>query len=184
MAWARPSPVGTMGSAMALRDVPLGKNAPEEVNVIIEIPRFSTNKYEYDPEMDAMKLDRVLYSPLFYPTDYGFLPNTVYLDGDPIDALVLISHPTYPGIVVEAKPIGVLEMTDGGMPDEKLLCVASNDPRFGKRSRMTHIHTHTLDEIVHFFEVYKQLEKKNVEIHGWQKREKAYEIIEKFRTDR
>lgn len=169
--------------AMGLRDVPLGKNAPEEVNVIIEIPRFSTNKYEYDPDMDAMKLDRVLYSPLFYPWDYGFLPRTTYLDGDPIDALVLVSHPTYPGIVVEAKPIGVLEMIDQGMPDEKLLCVASKDPRFGNRERMKDIHQHTLDEVVHFFEIYKQLENKAVEIKGWKKREFAYEIIEKFKHE-
>ncbi len=168
---------------MSLKNVPIGKNAPEEVNVIIEIPKFSTNKYEYDAEMDAMKLDRVLYSPLFYPWDYGFIPQTHYLDGDPVDALVLIMHPTYPGIVVEAKPIGVLEMIDQGMPDEKLLCVASNDPRFGNRTRMKEIHQHTLDEIVHFFEVYKQLEKKEVEIKGWRPRELAYEIIEKFRTD-
>lgn len=169
---------------MGLRDVKIGENCPEEVNVIIEIPKFSTNKYEYDPDMDAMKLDRVLYSPLFYPWDYGFVPQTQYLDGDPVDALVLVMHPTYPGIVVEAKPIGVLEMIDGGMPDEKLLCVASKDPRFGNRTRMTEIHQHTLDEIVHFFEVYKQLEKKEVEIKGWNSREMAHDILQKFRTDK
>ena len=169
---------------MSLRDVPIGKNAPEEVNVIIEIPRFSSNKYEFDEELGVIKLDRVLYSPLHYPWDYGFIPQTRYLDGDPVDVLLLISHPTYPGIVVDAKPIGVLEMVDEGKPDEKLLCVASNDPRFGNRNRMVNIHQHTLDEIVHFFEVYKQLERKNVEINGWKKREEAYEIIEKFRTDR
>ena len=168
---------------MALKDVPVGKNAPEEVNVIIEIPKFSSNKYEYDPETDTIMLDRVLYSPLFYPWDYGFIPNTTYLDGDPVDVLVLIAHPTYPGIVVEAKPIGVLEMVDGGLPDEKLLCVASKDHRFGNRDSLAAIHQHTLDEIVHFFEVYKQLEHKNVEIKGWQPREAAYEIIRKFRND-
>jgi inorganic pyrophosphatase len=168
---------------MSLRDVTLGKNAPDEVNVIIEIPRFSTNKYEYDPVMDAMKLDRVLYSPLFYPWDYGFLPQTTYLDGDPVDALVLVSHPTYPGIVVEAKPIGVLEMVDQGMPDEKLLCVASKDPRFGNRATMAEIHQHTLDEIVHFFEIYKQLENKSVEINGWLPKEAALDIIRKFKHE-
>lgn len=169
---------------MALRDVKIGENCPEEVNVIIEIPRFSNNKYEYDEEADVMKLDRVLYSPLHYPWDYGFVPETRYLDGDPVDALVLITHATYPGIVVEAKPIGVLEMVDAGQADEKLLCVASKDPRFGNRDRMRDIHQHTLDEIVHFFEVYKQLEKKEVDIKGWLKREVAYEILEKFRTDK
>lgn len=176
---------GTIGgSPMSLKDVKIGPDCPNEINVIIEIPKFSTNKYEYDEESDTMKLDRVLYSPLFYPWDYGFVPQTRYLDGDPVDALVLVMHPTFPGIVVEAKPIGVLEMLDGGMRDEKLLCVASKDPRFGNRDRMTQIHPHTLDEIVHFFEVYKQLEKKEVEINGWLPKEKALEILEKFRTDR
>ena len=169
---------------MSLLNVPIGPNAPEEFNVIIEIPRFSTNKYEMDPDLGVMRLDRVLYSPLFYPWDYGFIPQTKYLDGDPVDCLVLISHGTYPGIVVDAKPIGVLEMIDGGLPDEKILCVASKDPRFGNRDSMEKIHQHTLDEIVHFFEVYKTLEQKSVEIFGWKGRDEALAIVDKFRTDR
>ncbi len=169
---------------MSLLNVPIGPNAPEEFNVIIEIPRFSTNKYEMDPDLGVMRLDRVLYSPLFYPWDYGFIPQTKYLDGDPVDCLVLISHGTYPGVVVDAKPIGVLEMIDGGLPDEKILCVASKDPRFGNRESMEKIHQHTLDEIVHFFEVYKTLEQKSVEIFGWKGRDEALAIVDKFRTDR
>ena len=169
---------------MSLLNVPIGPNAPEEFNVIIEIPRFSTNKYEMDPDLGVMRLDRVLYSPLFYPWDYGFIPQTKYLDGDPVDCLVLISHGTYPGVVVDAKPIGVLEMIDGGLPDEKILCVASKDPRFGNRDSMDKIHQHTLDEIVHFFEVYKTLEQKSVEIFGWKDRNEALSIVDKFRTDR
>lgn len=169
---------------MSLLNVPIGPNAPEEFNVIIEIPRFSTNKYEMDPDLGVMRLDRVLYSPLFYPWDYGFIPQTKYLDGDPVDCLVLISHGTYPGVVVDAKPIGVLEMIDGGLPDEKILCVASKDPRFGNRDSMEKIHQHTLDEIVHFFEVYKTLEQKSVEIFGWKGRDEALAIVDKFRTDR
>lgn len=169
---------------MSLLNVPIGPNAPEEFNVIIEIPRFSTNKYEMDPDLGVMRLDRVLYSPLFYPWDYGFIPQTKYLDGDPVDCLVLISHGTYPGIVVDAKPIGVLEMIDGGLPDEKILCVASKDPRFGNRDSMEKIHQHTLDEIVHFFEVYKTLEQKSVEIFGWKGRDEALAIVDKFRNDR
>lgn len=169
---------------MSLFDIPLGERAPEVINVVIEIPRFSSNKYEYDEKLKSIKLDRVLYSPLFYPWDYGFLPQTKYLDGDPVDALILITHPTFPGIVVEAQPIGVLRMTDSGLPDEKLLCVASKDPRFNNREHLDDLHSHTLDEILHFFEIYKQLEKKNVEINGWLGREDAYEIVEKFRLDR
>lgn len=165
---------------MSLLDVPIGENAPEEFNVIIEIPRFSSNKYEFDPELGVMRLDRVLFSPLHYPWDYGFIPQTKYLDGDPIDVLLLITHPTYPGVVVEAKPFGVLEMTDGGKPDEKILCVASKDPRFGQRKSMDELNPHTVEEITHFFEVYKQLEKKEVEIHGWKPREEAIRIIREF----
>lgn len=169
-----------MRPAPHLLDLPIGPNAPEEVNVVIEIPKFSTNKYEYDADMGVMRLDRVLYSPLFYPTDYGFIPSTKYLDGDPIDVLVLISHPTYPGIVVDAKPIGVLEMRDGGDPDEKILCVATKDPRFGTRKDLGDVNPHTLDELHHFFEVYKQLEKKEVEILGWKGKEAALDIIRRF----
>lgn len=164
-------------SPVNLLHLPTGKNAPEEFNVVIEIPRFSTNKYEIDPELGVMRLDRVLFSPLFYPWDYGFIPSTKYLDGDPVDCLVLISHPTYPGIVVDAKPIGVLEMIDGGLQDEKVLCVATKDPRFGNRHSMDDVNIHTLDEIVHFFEVYKQLEKKEVEILGWKGKDVALEIV-------
>ncbi|MCU0314973.1 MAG: inorganic diphosphatase [Fimbriimonadaceae bacterium] len=169
---------------MSLINLPVGVNAPHSVNVVIEIPKHSTNKYEYDPELGAMRLDRVLFSPLFYPWDYGFIPSTKYLDGDPVDCLVLCSHPTFPGVVVEAKPIGVLEMVDGGLRDEKLLCVAAKDPRFGNRAGMHEVNPHTLDEIVHFFEVYKQLENKAVDVRGWLPKETAIEIIEKFRLDR
>lgn len=169
---------------MSLLNVPIGPRAPHEFNVIIEIPRFSTNKYEMDPEIGVMRLDRVLFSPLFYPWDYGFIPQTKYLDGDPVDALVLIMHPTYPGIVVDAKPIGVLEMVDGGQPDEKILCVASKDPRFGNRETMDELNPHTLDEIHHFFEVYKQLERKEVEILGWKGKDEAIRIVDTYRLDR
>lgn len=168
---------------MSLLNVPIGPNAPDEVNVIIEIPKFSTNKYEFDPELGVMKLDRVLYSPLFYPWDYGFVPQTKYLDGDPVDALVLVMHPTFPGCVLEAKPIGVLEMVDGGLPDEKVLMVASRDPRFSNRTSLEELSPHTRDEIFHFFEIYKQLEQKTVEIKGWEPRERAIEILTQFRTD-
>jgi inorganic pyrophosphatase len=169
-----------MRSAPNLLELPVGANAPEEVNVVIEIPRFSSNKYEYDPELGVMKLDRVLFSPLFYAADYGFIPSTKYLDGDPIDVLVLISHPTYPGVVVDARPIGVLEMRDDGDPDEKILCIATKDPRYGTRRDLADVNPHTLDELQHFFEVYKHLERKEVEILGWKGRERALEIIRDY----
>src|SRR3972149_2645346 len=109
---------------MPFHEIPIGTQAPHVFNTVIEIPKGSTNKYEYDPEIACFRLDRVLYSPLYYPFDYGFIPQTRYLDGDPIDVLVMISHPTFPGCVVEAKAIGVLKMQDEKGPDEKLLCVA------------------------------------------------------------
>lgn len=170
-------------SGMRLIDLPVGKNAPHEFNTIIEVPRFSTNKYEYDPNSNVIRLDRVLFSPLFYPWDYGFIPSTKYQDGDPIDVLVLCSHPTFPGCLIEAKPIGVLEMRDEKGPDEKILAVASKDPRFGNRASMDEVNQHTLDEIHHFFEIYKLLEEKTVDVLGWKGKELALEIIEKYRLD-
>lgn len=168
---------------MSLLNVPIGPEAPDVVNVIIEIPRLSQNKYEMDPDLGVMRLDRVLYSPLHYPADYGFVPQTKYLDGDPVDALVLISRPTFPGVVVDARPVGVLEMRDGGKPDEKVLCVATHDPRFNKRFSMADMNPHTMAEIVHFFEVYKALENKEVEILGWKDKEEAYRILNQYRLN-
>ncbi|MBL8088165.1 MAG: inorganic diphosphatase [Chthonomonas sp.] len=162
----------------------IGPNAPEIVNTVVEIPRGSTNKYEWDPESGLFKLDRVLFSPLFYPFDYGFIPQTHYLDGDPLDVLVMIWHPTFPGCLIEAKPIGVLEMRDEKGPDEKILCVAKNDPRFGYRQSIDEISPHTLKEVMHFFEVYKDLEDKSVTVVGWHGRELAVDLIERYRTDR
>lgn len=166
---------------MSLLNVPIGDSSPEEVNVIIEIPKLSQNKYEVDPDLGVMRLDRVLFSPLHYPADYGYVPQTKYLDGDPVDALVLISRPTYPGVVVDARPVGVLEMRDGGKPDEKILCVATKDPRFNPRYSMKDMNPHTLAEIVHFFEVYKALENKEVEILGWKDVEAAHDILRTYR---
>ncbi len=169
---------------MSLLDVPIGPHAPQEFNVIVEIPKGSTNKYEIDQETGVLKLDRVLYSPLFYPFDYGYIPQTRYLDGDPIDVLIMISHPTFPGTVVEAKPIGVLEMRDDKGPDEKILCVPLRDPRFSMRKSLNDIQEHTKREIIHFFEVYKALEEKSVDVIGWNDVALAVQLIEKYRTDR
>ncbi|NUL81389.1 MAG: inorganic diphosphatase [Armatimonadetes bacterium] len=163
--------------------VSIGARAPEIVNAIIEIPKGSTNKYEIDPETGLVKLDRVLYSPLFYPCDYGFVPQTHYLDGDPIDVLVLITHPTVPGCVVESKPIAVLEMRDDKGPDEKILCVATKDPRFSDWNSLADLHEHTQREIFHFFEVYKNLEEKSVEVVGWSDVDLARDLIQRYRTD-
>ncbi len=169
---------------MPLLEVPIGDKAPRIFNTIIEIPRGSTNKYEVDQETGVIKLDRVLYSPLFYPFDYGYIPQTKYLDGDPLDVLVLLSHPTFPGCVIEAKPIGVLEMRDEKGPDEKILCVATKDPRYGYRDTIDRVNPHTLKEVFHFFEVYKALEEKDVDVVGWKGLDLALELVEQYRTDK
>lgn len=169
---------------MSLLDVKIGNQAPECFNTVIEIPRGSTNKYEVDQETGTIVLDRVLYSPLFYPFDYGYIPQTHYLDGDPLDVLVLTSHPLFPGCVVEASPIGVLKMSDEKGPDEKILCVATKDPRYGYRKTLEELNLHTLKELRHFFEVYKTLEEKSVEIEGWFGREVALALISQYRTDK
>jgi inorganic pyrophosphatase len=168
---------------MSLLNVKIGSGAPDAFNAIVEIPRGSTNKYEVDQDTGVIKLDRVLYSPLFYPFDYGYIPETHYLDGDPLDVLVLVSHPTFPGCVVEVAPIGVLEMADEKGPDEKILCVARKDPRYGYRRSLDELNEHTLKELMHFFEVYKQLEEKDVDVVGWHPRELAIELIQRYRTD-
>lgn len=169
---------------MSLLNAKIGSKAPAFVNTVIEIPKGSTNKYEVDSETGLIRLDRVLYSPLFYPFDYGYIPQTHYLDGDPLDVLVLNSHPTFPGCLVEAKPIGVLAMKDEKGPDEKILCVALADPRYGYRDAIDRVNPHTLKEIIHFFEVYKELEDKTVDVGDWRGRDLAVELIEKYRTDR
>lgn len=169
---------------MSLLLATIGPDAPHRFNTIIEIPRGSTNKYEVDAETGIVKLDRVLYSPLFYPFDYGYIPQTKYIDGDPIDVLVMLSHPTVPGCMVEAHAVGVLEMKDEKGPDEKILCVADRDPRFSNRKSLKDLQPHTLAEIQHFFDVYKALEDKHVEIGDWRDAEYAIELIERYRTDR
>lgn len=170
-------------SAMRLHEIPIGPLAPNEVNCIVEIPKGSSNKYEYDPDFGVMKLDRVLYSPLHYPCDYGMVPSTKYLDGDPLDVLILISQATFPGCLVRMRPIGVLMMEDDKGPDEKVLGVAAGDPRFRDARTLADVGDHLLAELIHFFEVYKTLEHKAVEVLGWKDVDVARALITKFRTD-
>ncbi|MBW4612804.1 MAG: inorganic diphosphatase [Desmonostoc vinosum HA7617-LM4] len=152
---------------------------PGIINVLIEIPGGSKNKYEYDKEIQAFALDRVLYSSVQYPYDYGFVPNTLADDGDPLDGMVIIDEPTFPGCVIAARPIGLLEMIDGGDRDEKLLCVPAKDPRYAEVKSLKDIHQHRLDEIAEFFRTYKNLEKKVTEILGWQDAGQVAALVEK-----
>ncbi|TVU54362.1 MAG: inorganic diphosphatase [Arthrospira sp. PLM2.Bin9] len=151
---------------------------PGLVNVLIEIPAGSKNKYEFDKDLQAFALDRVLYSSVQYPYDYGFIPNTLADDGDPLDGMVLMDEPTFPGCVIAARPIGMLEMIDGGDRDEKILCVPAKDPRYSEVNSLKDIAPHRLEEIAEFFRTYKNLEKKVTEILGWQDVDKVQAIVQ------
>lgn len=137
------------------------------VDAIIEIPKGSSNKYEFDHEKNVMKLDRCLFSPMFYPADYGFVPETLSGDGDPIDILVLMKNPTFPGCLIEARIIGMFQMTDDKGNDEKLIAVPIHDPRYDEVFSLGDLSSHTEREFEHFFKEYKRLEGKEVEIGGW-----------------
>jgi inorganic pyrophosphatase len=152
--------------------LPLGENQPEEINVIVEIPEKSRNKYEYDKALDIFRLDRALHSAIHYPGDYGFAPQTLALDGDPLDVLVLVIEPTFPGCLVSARPIGLLEMIDGDKEDDKILAVPVGEPAFDEIHNYSQIFPHLLRKISHFFETYKQLEGKHTAVRDW--RDAAY----------
>lgn len=148
------------------------------VEAFIEIPTGSQNKYEFDPKTGKFVLDRVLYSPMHYPTEYGYLENTLALDGDPLDILVYTTFPTFPGCVIESRVIGVLKMSDDKGQDEKLLAVPVNDPRFEHIKHLDDMPQHVLKEIAHFFKVYKDLENKETIIEGWEGPEEAAKLID------
>ncbi|PTX59869.1 inorganic pyrophosphatase [Melghirimyces profundicolus] len=148
------------------------------VDAFIEIPTGSQNKYEYDKKEGVFRLDRVLYSPMHYPTEYGYLEKTLAEDGDPLDILVLTTFPTFPGCVIETRVIGVLLMSDDKGKDEKLLGVPVEDPRWNGVKSLEDVPAHTLKEIEHFFQVYKDLENKETRIEGWKGIEVARELYE------
>ncbi|MEK7661882.1 MAG: inorganic diphosphatase [Patescibacteria group bacterium] len=155
----------------------------ESLNVIIEIPKLSRIKYELDKETGLIIFDRVLYSPMHYPANYGFVPQTLWEDGDPLDVLVLGHEPLVPGCLIKVRPIGVLEMNDSGEDDAKILAVPEKDPRFGKINSIEDIEPHFLDETRHFFQVYKELQKKKVVVGEWMGRDEAIKIAEKSMKD-
>jgi inorganic pyrophosphatase len=146
-------------------------------DVLIEIPRGSRNKYEYDFKIRRMRFDRMLFSSMMYPADYGFIPETLALDGDPLDVLVLINEPTFPGCVMEVKPIGVFHMADDKGPDEKVICVPVSDPIWNSLNDLSDVNPHLIKEIEHFFQVYKDLENKQVDVEGWGDVNEAFAII-------
>ena len=145
----------------------------EEMNVIIEIPRGSQNKYEIDKKTGLIALDRVLHTAQTYPFDYGFVPQTLWDDGDALDVVVLTTVPLLPGILVRARPVAILPMVDGGDADEKIIAVPSDDPRFADMKDLKDINAHTLKEIAHFFTTYKKLQQKEVMVGEYKDRAEA-----------
>jgi inorganic pyrophosphatase len=162
-----------------LYDLPPGPEPPRVVNAIIEIQQGGSNKYEYDPKLGLFRLNRVLYSAVHYPMGYGFVPGTLADDGDPIDILVMTDSPTFTGCLIESRPVGMFRMRDEKGGDEKILSVPAADPRYDGIRELSDMRPHRLREIEHFFEIYKELEDKKVEVLGWHARPEAYEAIEK-----
>lgn len=151
------------------------------VDVVVEIPQGSQNKYEVDHETGRVRLDRVLHASMHYPAEYGFIEETLGEDDDPIDVLVLSSFPTFPGCIVATRILGMLEMSDEKGVDTKLLGVAADDPRYNPVQRLEDVNPHTLREIPHFFATYKQLENKEVTIGSWKGAADALKVLEESR---
>jgi len=176
----------------ALRGLPRGRarrdelsavgTGSETLNCVVEIPKGSRNKYEYDPELGGIKLDRFVSASVVYPTDYGYLPDTLSPDGDPLDVLVCVSEPTFPGCIVPSKPIGLFKMSDEKGPDDHVLCVPCSDPGWNRCESIEDLPQQLRAEIGHFFAVYKDLDAdKHSEVNGWDDLDAALETIEKAR---
>ncbi len=150
------------------KSLPAGPNPPDVVYALIEVPAGSHNKYEYDKELGIFTVDRVLYSPVHYPTDYGFIPQSYYEDGDPLDVMVIMDEPTFPGCLIAVRPIGLMNMVDTGDRDDKVIAVPDKDPIYTDVRDIADLPQHMLKEIAHFFEVYKQLEGKKTDVLGWE----------------
>jgi inorganic pyrophosphatase len=150
----------------------------EPLICMVEIPMGSRNKYEYDPQLKAIKLDRFVSASVVYPTDYGFIPDTLALDGDELDVLVCVSEPTFPGCLIPVRPIGLFCMRDENGTDDKIVCVPVNDPRWNVHEELEDLPQQVRDEIFHFFSVYKDLDlERHSEPIGWSGREAALEEI-------
>src|SRR3712207_5759570 len=154
-----------------------GEGDGDKLLCYVEIPKGSRNKYEYDEEIGALMLDRFLFSSMVYPTDYGFIPDTLGQDGDALDAMVCVSEATFPGCVIPVKPIALFRMSDDQGVDDKILCVPVSDPAWNTLEDLDDLPEQLQQEITHFFSVYKDLEQKEVKVDGWHSREDALEEI-------
>lgn len=152
------------------------------IEVFVEVPMGSRNKYEWNFERRSFELDRMLFTAVRYPGDYGFIPETLALDGDHLDVVVILGEPTFPGCTISARVLGMLDMKDDKGEDEKILTVADMDPRWRNLHTIEDVPEHLLDEIAHFFSIYKDLEQKLVEVRGWKGRAEALEVIAQARA--
>ena len=162
---------------MGFKNIPYG--TPEKINVIVEIPQGSQDKYEYDEELDLIKLDRVLFTAQRYPCNYCFIPNTRAEDGDHADVLLFSTNPFFSGALVESRPIGFMTMMDSGEVDDKILAVPVADVRFKNIESFDQLPEHSRKEISNFFETYKLLQEKEVKVTGFHPKEKAVEYLKK-----
>jgi inorganic pyrophosphatase len=160
-----------------LHDIAPGTS--EQMNVIIEIPKNSKNKYEIDKETGIIALDRVMHTSQDYPFDYGFVPQTLFDDGDALDVVVLTTYPLAPGILVRVRPVAIMEMIDGGERDDKVVAVPVDDPRFDDVKDLSDVNKHFIKEMTHFFETYKKVQKKEVEVGEWLGAKEAKAAFEK-----
>jgi inorganic pyrophosphatase len=156
----------------------------QPIHAFVEIPKGSRNKYEYDVSLGRLVLDRTLWTSVVYPADYGFIMDTIGRDGDPLDALVLVAEPTFPGCIIPVEPLGVFEMSDEKGEDDKVLCVPFGDPEWSNLHDLAQVRESLLDEIAHFFDVYKDLEHgaDSVVVGGWHPRSYADEVIAEARA--
>src|SRR5260370_16087359 len=163
----------------SLYDTDPGRDCAEIVGMIVEIPKNSGNKYEYDGKLGVFRLDRALYSPMHYPGDYGFIPGTLADDGDPLDVLVLVEEPSFPGCLIEVRPVGILNMVDNEEADQKIIAVPNRNPRYDEVHTMDQIFPHVRREIEHFFTIYKELAGKKTRMEGWVRPLESRELIVK-----
>lgn len=158
-------------------DISTGDNVPNEINVIIEINKGSKNKYEIDKKTGLIALDRVGHTAQDYPFDYGFVPQTLWDDEDALDVVLLTTHPLLPGILVNARPVAIMNMIDSGDADDKIIAVPVGDPRWAEVKDLSDINKHTLKEMEHFFTTYKKLQKKEVTVSGFKGQKEALEAV-------
>jgi inorganic pyrophosphatase len=166
-----------------LYDIEPGPDSPEIVRAVVEIPKNSSNKYEYDGKLGVFRLDRALYSPMHYPGDYGFIPGTLAADGDPLDVLIWVDEPSFTGCLMDVRPVGLLNMVDEKQLDQKVLAVPNRNPRFDSIHTMDQVFPHIRKEIEYFFSIYKELQGGKTRMEGWQGPREARKVITECRKN-